>query len=421
MPDFNRIPGKSNLRLIVRAAIMACTMALTACQSVPQQPPAPAGKAATATVCPPSQQPHQPPVVTFSRVAWSALPGWRSDAVSAAWGAWLKSCGTLKSKDQWKAACTAAQRVDGSNDNAIRSYFESNFVAYQLSSSEDGETGLVTGYYEPVLHGSRTRSARYRYPVYGVPDDLLDIDLSSVYPQLKHLRLRGRLDGRKVVPYYDRAGIEQGKGDLGGKAIAWVDNAVDLFFLQIQGSGQIKLNGGGRIRVGYADQNGYPYRSVGRYLIKRGDLTLSNASMQDIKAWAHKHPQQLNAVLNHNESYVFFRELPITLAGPLGALGVPLTARRSIAIDRRYIPLGSPVYLETTWPHSDRPLQELTLAQDTGGAISGPLRADFFWGSGAAAGAEAGRMKQQGRFWVLLPNGYPVPQTGSAEQAQADP
>jgi membrane-bound lytic murein transglycosylase A len=200
-----------------------------------------------------------------------------------------------------------------------------------------------------------------------------------------------------------------------------VDNAVDLFFLQIQGSGQIKLNGGGRIRVGYADQNGYPYRSVGRYLIKRGDLTLSNASMQDIKAWAHKHPQQLNAVLNHNESYVFFRELPITLAGPLGALGVPLTARRSIAVDRRYIPLGSPVYLETTWPHSDRPLQELTLAQDTGGAISGPLRADFFWGSGAAAGAEAGRMKQQGRFWVLLPNGYPVPQTGSAEQAQADP
>ncbi|HEX5464528.1 MAG TPA: MltA domain-containing protein, partial [Burkholderiales bacterium] len=226
-------------------------------------------------------------------------------------------------------------------------------------------------------------------------------------------------DGRKVVPYYNRAGIEQGNGDLNGKAVAWVDNAIDLFFLQIQGSGQINLNTGGRIRVGYADQNGYPYSSVGRYLVKRGDLTLSNASMQGIKTWARKHPRQLNAVLNHNESYVFFRELPITLAGPLGALGVPLTARHSIAVDRRYVPLGSPVYLATTWPDSDRPLQELTLAQDTGGAISGPLRADFFWGSGAKAGADAGRMKQQGRFWVLLPNGYPVPQTGSAEQARA--
>ncbi|MGH8599475.1 MAG: murein transglycosylase A, partial [Burkholderiales bacterium] len=386
---------------------------------VPQQPPAPAGKTATAAVCPPPSQPPKPPVVTFSRVAWSALPGWRSDALSGAWGAWLNSCGTLKNKDHWTTACTAAQQVNGNDDNAIRSYFESNFVAYQLSSSEGGETGLVTGYYEPVLRGSRTRSARYRYPVYGVPDDLLDIDLSSVYPQLKHMRLRGRLDGRKVVPYYNRAGIEHGNGDLNGKAIAWVDNAIDLFFLQIQGSGQINLNTDGRIRVGYADQNGYPYSSVGRYLIKRGDLTLSNASMQGIKTWARKHPRQLNAVLNHNESYVFFRELPITLAGPLGALGVPLTARHSIAVDRRYVPLGSPVYLATTWPDSDRPLQELTLAQDTGGAINGPLRADFFWGSGAKAGAEAGRMKQQGRFWVLLPNGYPVPQTGSAEQAHA--
>jgi membrane-bound lytic murein transglycosylase A len=194
-----------------------------------------------------------------------------------------------------------------------------------------------------------------------------------------------------------------------GKEIAWVDDAIDLFFLQIQGSGRVQLDSGGTIRIGYADQNGHPYRSIGRWLAERGELPLEKASMQGIKAWARQNHGRLAELLNYNASYVFFRQLPVDLPGPLGALGAPLTARRSVAVDPRFVPLGAPVYLATTWPNTTQPLNRLMLAQDTGGAIRGAVRADFFWGFGAEAAREAGRMKQSLRMWVLLPNSYPVP------------
>lgn len=196
---------------------------------------------------------------------------------------------------------------------------------------------------------------------------------------------------------------------LRGKEIAWVEDPIDLFFLQIQGSGRIKLENGQMLRVGYADQNGYPYRSIGRWLIERGELPLEKASMQGIKEWARTHPEQLKDLLNYNASYVFFRELPGDLPGPIGAQGVPLTPGRSVAIDARYVPLGAPVYLATTRPNSTVPLNRLMMAQDTGGAIRGPVRADFFWGFGDEAGREAGRMKQELRMWMLLPNGMSPP------------
>ena len=268
---------------------------------------------------------------------------------------------------------------------------------------------MVTGYYEPQLRGSRKRTATYRYPVYGVPEDLLVIDLAGLYPELKNMRLRGRAEGRRVVPYYDRAQIESGAAPVNGREIAWVDDAVELFFLQIQGSGRVRLDDGATVRLGYADQNGQPYRSIGRLLVERGDLPLERASMQGIKTWAKQNPDKLQELLNYNASYVFFREMPADLSGPLGALGVPLTARRSIAIDPRYIPLGAPVFLSTTMPNSPQPLNSLMLAQDTGGAIRGAVRADFFWGFGDEAGALAGRMRQSGKMWVLLPNDYPIP------------
>ena len=217
------------------------------------------------------------------------------------------------------------------------------------------------------------------------------------------------LEGRRVVPYFNRAQIDEGSAAVAGKEIVWVEDAVELFFLQIQGSGRVKLDSGETIRLGYADQNGYPYRSIGRLLVDRGDLPLERASMQGIKAWAKQHPAKLQDLLNYNASYVFFRELPPDLPGPLGALGVPLTARRSIAVDARYIPLGAPVFLATTMPNSRQPLSRLMLAQDTGGAIRGAVRADFFWGFGDEAGALAGRMRQRGKMWVLLPNDYPLP------------
>ncbi|MBS1216873.1 MAG: MltA protein [Proteobacteria bacterium] len=273
---------------------------------------------------------------------------------------------------------------------------------------DGGSEGLATGYYEPLLRGSRTPTARYRYPVYGVPEDLLGVDLPAFGITGRESRLRARLDGKRVVPYFERAQIEAGVAAVRGREIAWVDDPVELFFLQIQGSGRIDLEGGDVMRVGFADHNGHPYRSIGRLLIDRGELPPQRASMQGIKAWAQRNPDKLREVLDHNPRYIFFRELPPGLSGPLGALGVPLTPRRSIAVDPRYVPLGAPVFLATTWPLSTRPLYQLMLAQDTGAAIRGAVRADFFWGYGDDAGREAGRMKQALRMWLLLPQGYPL-------------
>jgi membrane-bound lytic murein transglycosylase A len=340
--------------------------------------------------------------------AWGDLPGWREDNPAAAWGAFLRSCGALKAQSAWRDVCSVALQMTPPDRETARRFFQENFTPYQMADPAGQRTGLITGYYEPLLRGSRRPSARYRFPVYGVPDDLLVIDLSELYPELKGMRLRGRREGRRVVPYYDRAQIEEGRAAVHGKEIAWVDDAVDLFFLQIQGSGRLRLDDGSTLRLGYADQNGHPYRSIGRWLVERGELPLDKASMQGIREWARQNPGRLNEMLNHNASYVFFRELPSDSPGPLGALGVPLTARRSIAVDPRFVPLGAPVYVATTWPNSTKPLNRLVLAQDTGGAIRGAVRADFFWGFGAEATREAGRMRQPLLMWVLLPKDQPV-------------
>ncbi len=229
--------------------------------------------------------------------------------------------------------------------------------------------------------------------------------------------MRGRVEGKRVVPYWPRADIERGKAPLAGKALAYVAQPIDAFFLQIQGSGRIRLADGTAMRVGYADQNGHPFRSIARVLIERGELTLDRASKQSIEAWGRANPDKLPALLDENPSFVFFREvappapgsLDAQIDGPIGALGVPLLARRTIAVDPRLIPLGAPVFLATTMPLSTQPLHRLTLAQDTGGAIRGAVRADFFWGFGDEAGREAGRMRQEGRMWLLWPKDAPPP------------
>lgn len=198
-----------------------------------------------------------------------------------------------------------------------------------------------------------------------------------------------------------------------------MDDVVDLFFLQVQGSGRLKLEDGEMARVGYAEQNGHPYRSIGRLLVERGELSVEEASMQGIRAWGQRNPAKLAGLLNENASFVFFRELPTGASGPLGSLGVPLTAGRSLAVDTRVIPKGAPVFLATTWPATDKQLSRLMVAQDTGGAIKGNVRADFFWGFGAEAGDQAGKMRQQGKLWVLMPMGYvPEPPASQAPQMQ---
>lgn len=370
---------------------------VSGCTTLPPQCPCPPPKPA-------------PETVRYEARAFADLPGWASAELAPSLRAFVAGC---VRPVVLKRTCELAAAVPADDEAAARAFFEREFVPYALVSSQSGDRGLVTGYYEPIIEGSRIPTAQYQRPIFGVPQDLVVVDL----PETKQMRLRGRLDGRRLIPYYSRAEIDSRGSFFPAPVIAWTADPVELFFLQIQGSGQVRLENGERIRVGYADQNGHPYRSLGRHLIDRGELVLEQASMQGIKAWAAANPLKLRDALNQNPSYVFFRELP-PVDGPIGALGVPLHAGRSMAVDRRFVPLGAPVYLDTTYPLSEAPLQRLMAAHDTGGAIRGVVRADFFWGTGADAGAQAGRMRQQGRMWLLWPTGEPAP-PGPA--AAADP
>lgn len=355
-----------------------------------------------------SPRPEVPAAVSepLQKSSWAALPGWADDDHGQAWPALLESCRTLINQPRWSPSCTLADQLgDKPDSRRIRHFFEAHFEPWRAVNPDGSDEGLVTGYYEPLIEGSRTRSERYRWPIHGVPEDMLTVDLGDVYPDLRNMRLRGRLVDNRIVPYWTRAQLGEMSDLVPASTLLWAAEPIDLFFLQVQGSGQVRLPDGSRVRIGYADQNGHPYNSIGRWLVAQGELRLDQASMQGIKGWARDNPQRLNELLNTNPSYVFFRELPRSSGGPIGALGVPLTAERSVAVDPRYTPLGAPVFLATTHPLSDRPLQRLMLAQDTGGAIKGVVRADFFWGFGEKAGNEAGRMRQQGRMWVLLPKG----------------
>jgi membrane-bound lytic murein transglycosylase A len=337
---------------------------------------------------------------------WEDIDGLEDDDLSAAWPAWQQSCSTLINKTQWQAACSAAKIENKPSNAEVNAYFKNYFDVYSANNADGSNTGLITGYYEPFLKGSRQKSEQYPYPLYRQPNDLITVELGNIYPELKYKRVRGKLVSNKLVPYNTRAEIEANPSPLEGTELLWIDDIIDVFFLQIQGSGLVKLDSGQEIQVGYADQNGHPYNSIGRILIERGELTADQASMQGIKTWARSHIDKLRDLLNSNPSYVFFKELPTGLPGPIGALGVPISAERSLAIDPKFLPLGAPVFLSTTQPNSSVSLKRLMVAQDTGGAIKGGVRADFFWGAGDAAGSKAGAMKQSGKIWVLLPKGF---------------
>jgi len=372
---------------------LALLALLAGCAAVP--PPAP--------VCPPCAEPEKPKPAAkpLQPAEWSDLPGWENDDHAAMLELFRAQCATLVKRPLWLSTCEAVPKV-GAGGTA-RGWFEAHFRPWQLVNPDGAREGLVTGYYEPLVRGSREKKPPYLTPVFGPPADLIVVDLAEVYPELKHMRLRGRVEGRKLIPFFSRAEWSAEEEKRADAALLWVDDPIDFFFLQIQGSGQVLLDDGSRVRIGYADQNGHPYRSIGRWLIDKGELQSHQASMQGIKAWAAANPGRLKELLDANPSLVFFRELPAEGSGPPGALGVPLTPERSIAVDPRHTPLGTPVWLATTRPDSEEPLVRLMLAQDTGGAIRGPARADFYWGSGSEAGALAGRMKQRGRMWALLP------------------
>ena len=353
---------------------------------------------------PPATAPDAPAHVLRPEV-FADIPGWSADSFTQAWPAFMQSCTVLKNRPQWRNVCILADRVNEKDERAIRAFIEKNLSPVQILTSDGTETGMITGYYEPLLRGSYKKSARFKTALYGVPPDLITVDLAGVYPQLQGMRLRGRLDGKRLRPYPARQELRV-SNHLKGQELVWVDCPVEAFFLQVQGSGRVRIEETGKIvRIAYGEQNGHPYRSIGRYLVDKGELPLEAVSAQRIKKWLDDNPGRLNEVLDHNPSFVFFRKevLKDPRIGPNGAMGVPLTAKRSVATDPRYIPLGTPLFIDTTEPNSSRPLRQLVMAQDTGGAIKGVLRLDYFWGFGDQAGELAGRMKQPIRVWMLQP------------------
>jgi membrane-bound lytic murein transglycosylase A len=341
---------------------------------------------------------------------WSVIESsFESDNLLPAWTPWLRSCSVLKEKNAWKKVCDLAEDIKEPSDENIQNYFKKYFNVYLATNIDGSETGMITGYYQPVLKGSKVKTSHYKVPLYTTPKDLITVDLSEVYPELKSKRLRGKLVGNKLVPYLSRAEIDGQAAPLAGNEIVWVEDPVEAFFLEIQGSGIIHFDNGDTMQIGYADQNGYPFKAIGSTLVQKKEISMAEASMEGIKNWAKKNITKLREFLNMNTSYVFFRKLPNDLPGPIGALGVSIEAERSVAIDPKFIPLGAPIFLSTTQPNSSDLLERLMIAQDTGGAIRGGVRADFYWGSGDDAGRKAGSMKQQGKIWALLPKDYVFP------------
>lgn len=361
------------------------------------------------------------PAVSLVAVDFEALPGWEDDDASGALAAFQLSCerwaklaadrpiggsgGLGGTVANWQPACVAAANTTGSAE-AARAFFAAAFTPFAVTDRGQPD-GLLTGYYEPLLQGARLPDGQHRYPLYRRPPDLVSVDLGLFDPELQGRRVAGRVDRGKLVPYADRAAIDGGA--LAGRdlELLWVDDPVQRFFLEIQGSGQVRLPDGAIVRVGYADQNGRPYRAIGKDLIELGAIPREQMSMQAIRDWLEAHPDQAQAMMARNASFVFFREMPelATAPGPVGAQGAPLTPGRSLAVDRKFLPLGAPVWLDSTAPYADgdRPLRRLVVAQDTGGAIKGPVRGDVFWGAGPQAEQLAGHMKSPGRLYILLP------------------
>nr|WP_023872402.1 MULTISPECIES: MltA domain-containing protein [Pandoraea] len=383
----NRLPMTLFLNVFGRwragrgLALAALAVLLYGCSSVPPKGTYRPGTPPSTVATPPSGAGRMQPV------SWSQVDGWQDDSLIGARLALAQSCVKLSRQSHWQMACRASEQLDDLDPAAVRQFFEQYFTPFRIANSDGTQTGLITGYYEPLLHGSRVRGGVYQTPLYKWPA------------------------GRRAGSLPPRAELMR-SGMLRGNELVYVDDPIEAFFLQVQGSGQVLLDDGTVMRVGYAGNNDQPYKSIGRWLIDRGEITPAQATMQGIRAWARANPSRVDALLDVNPRFVFFREMPNHgvggIEGPIGALGVPLTAERSIAVDPASIPLGSPVFLSTTrppfGPQANTPINRLMFAQDTGSAIKGGVRADFFWGLGDDAGDLAGRMRQSGKMWVFLPN-----------------
>lgn len=360
----------------------------------------------------------EPPEIALTPVPYDALPGWQSGDQAGALIPLERSCARwfrrpadapaggavagLTASD-FRAPCRALAAVTGNGD-AARDVIERHFRPYAVVGA-GGPEGLFTGYFEPEFPAARRQTAGFGVPVHGLPGDLVTVRLGDFDPALKGERIVGRVEKGRLVPYPDRARIAAGGLAKGVPVLLWAADPVDVFFLQIQGSGRARLPDGSIVRLGFAGHNGRPYTAIGRVLVDRGALDRDEVSMQSIARWLRANPAAAPDVMNRNARYVFFREL--TGPGPLGAEGVALTPGRSLAVDRGLIPLGIPLWLDTADAlDAARPFRRLMVAQDTGGAIKGAVRGDIFFGAGADAATRAGRMNRRGRYFLLLPRDF---------------
>jgi membrane-bound lytic murein transglycosylase A len=360
------------------------------------------------------------PKPVFRQVNFNQLPGWETADLKKSLMTFQTSCrafikqdpervvGTdkidLQAKD-WHPACKAALKLNPGDEQSARLFFQEWFTPVEFYDYKPVK-GLFTGYYMPSLKGSYKKTKEFSVPLYEVPSNLVTIDLGLFIPHLKNRKIVGRITGNKIVPFYTREQINKGAIKDTAKVLLWIHSPIDRLFLEIQGSGIVELEDGTRVYVGYDGQNGAPYTAIAGVLIKKGVMTRDNASMQAIKRYLEAHPKQIDKVINQNKSFIFFRKLSLDAA--LGSQGVALTPGYSLAIDREWIPMGAPLWLNTTRPDSknpniNKPMQRLMIAQDTGGAIRGKVRGDVFWGGGDKATLIAGHMKNEGHYWLLLP------------------
>ncbi|MEP4378076.1 MAG: MltA domain-containing protein [Alphaproteobacteria bacterium] len=377
------------------------------------------------TACDSEKEPAAETGTTYTPVAFGELPGWSADDLAEALPAWRQSCAHLSARPDdrpvgpslneatgkvvgtvadWRVVCAGVLALPGGDTDALRNFIEANLVPLRVRAAAD-DPGLFTGYFEPIIEVSRERSADYHEPIYALPRDHVSVRLEAFDPELKGRSIVGRVEAGRLVPYRQRGEIEAGAISDSADILFWARDILDVFILQVQGSGIAALPDGSRTRIGFAGHNGHNYGSVGRWLIENGELDAGRAGWEDIRAWLEANPEIMRDTLAVNRRYIFFRE--IDGDGPTGAAGVTLTAERSMAVDPKHVPLNVPVWLDAEHPDAgaddDRRLQRLMLAQDTGNAIRGAVRGDFYWGTGRAALDKAGRMKSRGSYYILVP------------------
>ncbi len=365
--------------------------------------------------CEMEKKPAPEAATSYTPVAFDELPGWGADALAEALPAWRRSCARMEGRPDdkevgpaagtiadWRPVCRGIAGLPADDSGALRSYIEANLVPLRVRGKAD-DPGLFTGYFEPIIEASRERTPIFHEPIYALPRDHVSVRLEDFDPALKGHRVVGRVENGRLVPYRQRGEIEAGAIRDSADVLFWARDTLDVFILQVQGSGIAALPDGSRTRIGFAGHNGHNYGSVGRWLIEKGELSAGRAGWEDIRAWLEANPDIMRDTLAVNRRFIFFRE--IGGDGPTGAAGVTLTAERSMAVDPKHIPLNVPVWLDAEHPDGDQRLQRLMLAQDTGNAIRGAVRGDFYWGTGRAALDKAGRMKSRGAYFIFVPRG----------------